>query len=548
MPDHDVQRTDRTLARLLLGHLPGRRDRSLQDLATALLRDQGGHSPVLDLVNNTLVVRRDLTYWLRLEPRRLWSRLTYRPVPHAGSDRVLSLLCPSRGRVDNLGSFLRSLHRTAVKPGRVEVMVYVDEDDPALPAYHRLFDRAPRLWPGLGACRLVVGPPEGVPQAWNALAAQSRGDLLMMANDDQLYVDHGWDTTLDNRVTQLTALHGDDVLCLYFDDGQYTDGGRDFPIVTRTWYETLGYFTPTIFQQWEVERWVFDVALRLERCHVVPGVFVEHRHYQDYKAPFDETYQRHRVTREKSLADHALFLGTEAQRAAEAERLRGVMSPGPRPGSAAPAATLTAATAETEPAATHAAQAPKRAEPYGSPAESAPSTAHADPPPAPATTLLPEPWFAGRLTASRARMADEAAAWRERVVPGAAPCTVPLWTDGRPAADSEAHFAATLDVLASIPEIGAADDGTAVLEWWPAGSTAPGPGGCPGRSTTLLPLSGIRGVRLRLGGRPAHPWPADGCITFAAAVPRETRNDGPEGVLLLALSTARPAADDRSEG
>lgn len=508
MPDHDAQRPDRTLARLLLGHLPGRRDRSLQDLAAALLRDQGGHSPVLDLVNTTLAARRDLAYWLRLEPRRRWSRLTYRPVPHAGPDRALSLLCPSRGRVGNLGFFLRSVHRTAVKPGRVEVMVYVDDDDPALPAYRRLFARAPEIWPGLGACRLVVGPSEGVPQAWNALAAQARGDLLMMANDDQLYVDHGWDTTLDNRVTQLTALHGDDVWCLYFDDGQYTDGGRDFPIVTRTWYDTLGYFTPTVFQQWEVERWVFDIALRLERCYPVPGVFVEHRHYQDYKAPFDETYQRHRVTREKSFADHALFLGTESQRAAEADRLRRVMAPGPLPHHAAP---------------------------------------HAAPAPVSAAVQHPAPWFADRLTASHERMAAEAAAWRDRVAPGTAPRAVPLWTGGRPAADGEAHFPATLDVLASIPEIGAAGDGSAALEWWPVGSAAPSPGGSPGRSTTLLPLFGASSVHLRLDGH-APAWPAGGCITFDAAVRRGTRNDGPDGALLLALDTARPAADDRNEG
>ncbi|MFF8633768.1 hypothetical protein ACF052_06140 [Streptomyces pilosus] len=519
MSDHDRTRPERTLARLLLGHLPGRRDRSLQDLATALLRDREGHSPVLDAVNTTLAVRRDLTYWLRLEPRRHWSRLTHRPVPHAGPDRPLSLLCPSRGRVGNLGSFLRSVHRTAVKPGRVEVMVYVDEDDPALPAYRRMFARTAKIWPGLGACRLLVGPPEGVPQAWNALAARARGDLLMMANDDQLYVDHGWDTTLDNRVTQLTALHGDDVLCLYFDDGQYSDGGRDFPIVTRSWYDTLGYFTPTVFQQWEVERWVFDIALRLERCHPVPGVFVEHRHYQDYKAPFDETYQRHRVTREKSLADHALFLATESQRAAEAERLRRVMAPAPGQGSGAPpAGPDVPGTADPIPVRT------------------------AAPP-----TVLPDPWFAGRLAASRARMAAEATAWRDRVAPGTAPRTLPLWTDGRPATGSEANFPATLDVLAAIPEIGAARDGTAVLEWWPAGSDAATSGGAPQRSTTLLALSGTPGVRLRLDGC-AHPLPADGCLTYEAASNRETRNDGPDGALLLALGTARADADHRSEG
>lgn len=508
MSDHDHERRGRTLARLLLGHLPRLRDRHLQDRATALLRDQGGHSPVLGIVNTSLAVRRDLAYWLRLEPRRHWSRLTYRPMPHAAPDRALSLLCPSRGRVSNLGSFLRSVDRTAVKPGRVEVMVYVDEDDPALPSYRRLFARAPGLWTGLGACRLVVGPAEGVPRAWNALAARAKGDLLMMANDDQLYVDHGWDTELDNRVTQLTTLHGDDVLCLYFDDGQYSDGGRDFPIVTRSWYDTLGYFTPTAFQQWEVERWVFDIALRLDRCHAVPGVFVEHRHYQDYKAPFDETYQRHRATREKSFADHALFLRTEPQRVAEGERLRRVMAPGPQPGSGFPP----------------------------------PDSARTERP----VTMLPEPWFASRLVASRARITAEATAWRDRVAPGGEPLTASLWADGLPAADRAADFPATLDVLAAIPEIAAAPDGTAALEWWPVGSDAPAV--VRQGSTTLFPLSGTHGLRLRLGGHDDHPWPADGCVRYVASPAQEMRNDGPDGALVLVLVTAPSVADSRSGG
>ncbi|MFB7631313.1 aspartyl/asparaginyl beta-hydroxylase domain-containing protein [Streptomyces sp. NPDC056149] len=312
------------LGRLLLGHHSRYRDGRLQDLVTDLLRDQHHRRGwIVDAVNGSLLFRQKLAYALRLEPRRLWSKAAFplRAAAVTTTPRPLSLLCPTRNRVDNLNAFLRSVQRTAAAPGRIEVLCYVDEDDPALSQYRELFDRARWRYGAIGRCALHVGPPIGVAAAWNQLAEHAGGDFLLMANDDQLYVDYGWDVALDRRAGELAELHGDDVLCLYFDAAQYPEGGCDFPIVSRSWYETLGYFVPTIFQQWEVEKWVFDLAQRLGRLYPVPKVFVEHRHYQDYKAPFDDTYQRHRMTRGKSIADHALFLRTEHRRVAEVDKL-----------------------------------------------------------------------------------------------------------------------------------------------------------------------------------------------------------------------------------
>ncbi|GAA0416134.1 aspartyl/asparaginyl beta-hydroxylase domain-containing protein [Streptomyces luteireticuli] len=323
----------RDLGRLLLGHHGRYRDGTLQDLVTDLLRDRHNRRGwIVDAVNGSLLVRQKLAYALRLEPRRLWSRAAFplRAAAVTAAPRPLSLLCPTRNRVDNLSAFLRSVQRTAAAPGRIEVLCYVDEDDPALPQYRELFDRARGRFGAIGRCALHVGPPIGVAEAWNRLAEHADGDFLLMANDDQLYVDHGWDVALDQRAAELTELHGDSVLCLYFDAAQYPEGGCDFPIVSRSWYDTLGYFVPTIFQQWEVEKWVFDLARRLGRLYPVPGVFVEHRHYQDYKAPFDDTYQRHRMTRGKSIADHALFLRTEQQRVAEVDKLAARIAHGRR--------------------------------------------------------------------------------------------------------------------------------------------------------------------------------------------------------------------------
>ncbi|MFI9722927.1 aspartyl/asparaginyl beta-hydroxylase domain-containing protein [Streptomyces sp. NPDC052396] len=473
------------LGRLLLGHAARFRGRDLQDIATRALRTaDGADAWVVGVVNASLRARQSLDHALRLAPRRRISRLRF---PFSGAyhaatpPRVLSLLCPTRERVGNVERFLDSVARTAAAPGRIEALFYVDSDDPQLAAYQALFERARWRFGRIGRCVLRVGPPVGVPRAWNRLAEEAAGDVLMMANDDQLYIDHGWDAALDARLTELTALHPDGVLCLYFDAGQYPEGSCDFPMVTRPWYDTLGYFTPTVFQQWEVEKWVFDIAERLDRLRPVPGVLVEHCHYQDYKAPFDATYQRHRMTREKSFADHALFLRTEGEREAEADKLRAVMA-------RRPAATL-------DPA---------------------------------------DFWFADVLDNGRAKVLAE--------LDDAAASSVVLHADGAwTAAAYEAHPLATA-LLSAIPEATVAD-GRAELLVLPPGEHRELPGAGDGTLRVLYGLRVPDGGRVRLDGAPVA-WGTAQCLVHDATARAVLRNDGTDTLAALTFVMPRPEAGE----
>lgn len=322
MPERRLRDDLRDLARLLGGHRSAGRDPALQDVATRVLQDPDAARWIVPAVNLSLRARQQLALRLRLQPRALASRAAFalRGDRAAAPRLTLSLLCPTRVRPREASRLARSVSRTAVDPARVELLFYVDDDDPAVDAYRRLGAATRGGLGRLRRCAVHVEPPIGVPRAWNELAARAEGDLLLMANDDQVYVDHGWDVALDRAVAGAAATDG--ILCAYFEAGQYPDGAADFPIVSRRWYELLGYFAPTQFRQWEVENWMFGIARRIDRLVTVPGVFVEHRHYQDYKAPFDDTYLRHRVTREKSFEDHTLFVRTAPEREREATRLR----------------------------------------------------------------------------------------------------------------------------------------------------------------------------------------------------------------------------------
>ena len=101
-----------------------------------------------------------------------------------------------------------------------------------------------------------------------------------------------------------------------------------FPIVSKRWYETLGYFTPGIFHFGYNDTWVYDIAKRIDRCHFIPNVTVEHLHFSTGKVSMDPTYHRNRTEERGNLyhLDNAIFDETSEERARDAEKLKKCMN------------------------------------------------------------------------------------------------------------------------------------------------------------------------------------------------------------------------------
>lgn len=177
---------------------------------------------------------------------------------------------------------------------RVELWFYVDSDDPELGLYKDLFthpDDASKVDMVIGInVEMVIGPPISVSKSWNVLAEKCTGDILMMGNDDLLHETHGWDVALEDASNE----YPDDIYCAYFNDGIWKTGQHcAFPAVSRKWYETLGYFTPGIFEFMCNDTWVFEIAKDIDRLHWIGDFKVLHNHFS-VGGPRDATVQRHR--------------------------------------------------------------------------------------------------------------------------------------------------------------------------------------------------------------------------------------------------------------
>jgi glycosyltransferase involved in cell wall biosynthesis len=223
----------------------------------------------------------------------------------------VSVLVPTMGRPELLKRMLDSIERTSKGEVRVEVLVYLEEDDTS--DYSFLFD-----YPMVEIFR---GSGKTVGQAWNIMAAHCSGDLIMMGNDDLVWHTEGWDV----RLTEIFEEYPDQIFCAWFNDQTKNSRAQcAFPIVSRRWYNTLGYFTPEVFEFFYHDTWVRDVAQRVGRLVYIEDFVVEHRHFTEGKASMDETYA---VNRRGGIGnrDRNTYANSVLQRKRDASQLQIVM-------------------------------------------------------------------------------------------------------------------------------------------------------------------------------------------------------------------------------
>jgi hypothetical protein len=325
---------DSVIVKLLSGHWNRYRSEDLLHRVVAI-RNGGSVAArwALGMLNATLRMRRQFRIEVILRVRRFLSRAGYSlnalisPLPPPKKVRTISLLCPTRARPQNVAVFMHSVRTTAARPDRIEVLFYIDDDDPQLETYLQYFNKAEKRNRKLMRCVPIVAPPIGVSKAWTSLAEQSTGDLLFMANDDQYYVDYAWDLATE----RICDRYPDDIFCLYYEDRSHDEIPEEgvprgnFPIVSRKWFDVVGHFTPGIFKFWCNEVWLLDIAQRIGRLQSIPGVYVDHLHYDAYKSPFDETYFRPQMSGTVAQHDRELFAATALDRMKAAVKLHRVI-------------------------------------------------------------------------------------------------------------------------------------------------------------------------------------------------------------------------------
>ncbi len=218
---------------------------------------------------------------------------------------IISLLMPTRGRPALAQRFMESVANLTRHRDRVEIIVYVDEDDTGSHALD---------CPAVSVTR-IIGPRTTMGGYNSACYAKARGDIIILVNDDTVIRTQRW----DEKVIALDASFADKIYLAYGNDLFKKHNVCTFPILSRRTCELLVEPYPKAYRGAFIDYHLFDIFKRLQHCgfdriRYVDDLIFEHLHYRTGKAAFDETYAlRGRFT------DDATFLAlTESRRASAA--------------------------------------------------------------------------------------------------------------------------------------------------------------------------------------------------------------------------------------
>ena len=126
--------------------------------------------------------------------------------------KAISILTPTRNRPNNCDRFIKSLYETTQYTGTLELLFYVDSDDPAKDIYKEIEERwQNNFW----RVEFVIGEPMSVSKSWNIIAEKSLGDIMIMGNDDLVYKTVRWDAKLLGQLMELN----DPYYLTWFNDG-----------------------------------------------------------------------------------------------------------------------------------------------------------------------------------------------------------------------------------------------------------------------------------------------------------------------------------------
>jgi glycosyl transferase/beta-hydroxylase protein BlmF len=233
-----------------------------------------------------------------------------------------ALVCPTRGRPNQLQKFVESALTKADNPQRVEILLYIDDDDPEFKHYEASIANFEKKF-GYNSISITLGPSVGVPRAANILFNKSTADVFLISNDDQVFIDHGWDARLDKEINKFP----DSIFCIWFNDKWESRNFCTFPILSRKWIETLGYLQFPFFEHFFTDAWIWMLAKAIGRDHYIDDIVIEHRHWKTGKSEKDATYTKHLTTEGKSrhARDRSVIDRFERYFHADVEALKKVM-------------------------------------------------------------------------------------------------------------------------------------------------------------------------------------------------------------------------------
>lgn len=205
---------------------------------------------------------------------------------------MLAILCPSRGRPNNLRRLRYAVNATTTN---ARIYTRVDDDDPHVDEYATIpgvtMYRGPRVFYGASVNELA------------RYAVEDGATHLAMFGDDVVPETAGWDTML------IDALNGR-LGVAYGSDGLEHLHGVDLPthyVTQAEVFTRLGWLVLPTLRHLFADNVAADIGRGLGNLQYVPEAELPHLHRWNRKAPDDLTY-REANDKQKRELDRAAYL------------------------------------------------------------------------------------------------------------------------------------------------------------------------------------------------------------------------------------------------
>ena len=175
---------------------------------------------------------------------------------------LLSVLVPSRERAKALKFSLDSL---GLERNNIEVLIWVDDDDPQLNQYKNLFNKNKHI-------KMFIKPRVGYSrfhEMLNFLSNKASGEWLLLWNDDAYMDNVEWYDTFTEFASLSSPLKEPVVYNIW---GQGKPQNL-FPIISKKFYEVVGYWSQSTI----CDSWVKHIAYKANIQRYIFGIKPHHR-------------------------------------------------------------------------------------------------------------------------------------------------------------------------------------------------------------------------------------------------------------------------------
>jgi glycosyltransferase involved in cell wall biosynthesis len=236
---------------------------------------------------------------------------------------MISIIIPTKNRVNNLKKVLKTLNDNTLLPKQVEVIFYVDHDDSNTINFIKSGEINKHLGKIPGSA-IVNSDKLKLADTYNYSFKKCKGDIIMYSADDVHFKTKNWDALVREEFNRYP-----DKICLVFGpDGMQPNGTlATHGFLSRRAIEHIGYVHPIGMGYNYSDNWLTDMYRKLDRLVYTP-VYFEHCHWGCGKAELDETYRSGSDAPHDDSID--LWVNSSDQREGDIQKLREILQSGPR--------------------------------------------------------------------------------------------------------------------------------------------------------------------------------------------------------------------------